>query len=91
MAKQRLISFDNISTQPRTFVKYIETMDDLYSFMESNFTWFNREKYIIQASPTRIGSFDRKYICEGTIPHTFEDLYIKINVNIHKKTNNGMG
>ncbi len=76
--KQRLISFENVTTTPRTFVYYAETLEDLYSFMECEFLWFNREKHDIRVSWTRYGSLSRKFIQGDVIPDVYEDLYIKV-------------
>lgn len=76
--KQRLISLENISTSPRTFVYHADTLEDLYCFMEGEFYWFSREKFEIKVSPTRMGSLLRKFIEGETIPSEFEDLYIKV-------------
>lgn len=82
---QRLVCFDNITTVPRTFVLSVDTMDELYSFVETLFPWFNQNKYEIQVSPSRIGTIGRNYIYEKTIPQTLEDLYIKISVKQNRK------
>jgi hypothetical protein len=78
--KQRLVCFDNVQTEPRTFVLYVNTMEDLYSFMESSFHWFDRKRFEIQVSEKRAGSFNREYVKADPIPTTREDLYIKVSV-----------
>ncbi len=77
--KQRLVCFDNIQTEPRTFVMYAENMEDLYSFMESSFHWFDRKRFEIHVSERRIGSFGREYVKGDILPKT-EDLYIKVGI-----------
>ena len=76
--RQRLITFENVTTTPRTFVYYADTLEDLYSFMECEFLWFTREKHGIQVSWTRYGSLSRKFIQGDVIPEMYEDLYIKV-------------
>lgn len=76
--KQRLVSLENVTTVPRTFVYYADTLEDLYYFMEQEFYWFNREKFEIKVSNKRMNSIGRKFIVEDVIPYEFEDLYIKL-------------
>lgn len=76
--KQRLISFENVTTTPRTYVYYADTLEDLYCFMESEFEWFHREKFDIKVSNSRLSTFNRTMITTEEIPFQFEDLYIKV-------------
>jgi hypothetical protein len=78
--KQRLVCFDNIQTEPRTYVLYIETMEDVYSFMESSFHWFDRKRYEILVSDRRMGSFGREYVKDNILPNKTEELYIKVGI-----------
>ncbi len=77
---QRLVCFDNVDVKPRTCVLYADTINDLYSFMENTFAWFNKERLEIQVSGTRMGTFGRQYLRGDTISRGIEDLYIKVVV-----------